>query len=181
MDSISRSLLSPSTNDLLARLFEQTKRHNTIPNSSNISCTSSHSSWYSAFRFGGEIRGRTYRKLTFAYIQAFPIKILIFPFSFRSPRYTCVHRWQISTKALAKTIGVWNTPVSRCCCTIKVRPVHVPLPASHTYWPNVVHVSHSGKIASTICRIIVWPDQHFIQCAYHPVRTTTIVLSHAVN
>lgn len=98
------------------------------------------------------------------------MKFSFFSVFFCFRRCMCVHRWPIYTRALAKMIGVSNTPVFRCFCMTKDRHVHVPFPGSHIFWPNVVRVLHSGKIVLTTCLTIVWLDQHSIQCACQLVR-----------
>lgn len=80
------------------------------------------------------------------------------------------HRWPICTRALAKMIGVSNTPAFQYFCMTKVRHVHGLYPVLHTSWQNVALVSHSGRIASTICPTIVWLDQHSTPCACQLVR-----------
>lgn len=61
--------------------------------------------------------------------------------------------------------GASNSPAFLYFCTTKARRVHEPFHVSHTFWPNVARASPSGRIASTTCRTIVWPDQHSTLCA----------------
>lgn len=86
-------------------------------------------------------------------------------FLVRFPRSTFVRRWPIYTRASAKMTGGSNSPASLYFCMTRARRVHVPFHVSHTFWQSVALASPYGKIASTICRTIVWPDQHSIPCA----------------